>query len=373
VFVRNVDNDRDRLIERLLPETLRGATAPSDACLDAETAAAWADDTLSPRERSTGEAHAAGCARCQALLATLVRTSPPTAAHSWFRLPTLAWVAPLTAVAAGLIVWTILPPRATLAPADRVVSRSGPVATAPAAPPVASAPPATSEAASASTGSAMEARAADQRRELRDALEKTEPASTRARAFADAGRGSAGPPAAPAMPERSADKAAPPVPAAAPAPSAAEAVAPLAETVTVAPMAARAATGSLVARQLDAVRQQAVIVSPNPSHRWRIAADGVVLHSIDGGSTWETQHTGASVTLTAGASPSPSICWLVGPGGLVLLSTDGRSWQALPFKENVDLLSVRATDDKIATVTAAGGGSFSTTDRGVTWTPLPNR
>jgi photosystem II stability/assembly factor-like uncharacterized protein len=219
----------------------------------------------------------------------------------------------------------------------------------------------------------MEARAADQRRELRDALEKTAPSSARARSFADADRGSAGPPAAPAMPERSTDTAAPPVPAPPPAPSAAEAVAPLAETVIVAPMAARAATGSLVARQLDAVRQQAVIVSPNPSHRWRIAADGVILHSIDGGSTWEAQHTGASVTLTAGASPAPLICWLVGPGGLVLLSTDGRSWQALPFKENVDLLSVRATDDKTATVTAAGGGSFSTTDRGVTWTPLPNR
>ena len=140
-----------------------------------------------------------------------------------------------------------------------------------------------------------------------------------------------------------------------------------------APLAARAATGNVRARYLDAGRTQAAIISTNPRHRWLIAADGVVLHSIDGGSTWETQQTGASVTLTAGASPSPSICWLVGPGGLVLLSTDSRSWLALPFQEKVDLVSVRATDDKTATVTAAGGRSFSTTDRGVTWTPLSNR
>ena len=375
--MKNVDSDRDRLIERLLPEMLhaRAANAHSDECLDAEAAAAWADDTLGPHERSTAEAHAAGCARCQALLAAMVRTSPPAAVHSWFRLPALAWLAPLTAVAAGLIVWMMVPPRASVAPADRVVSRNEVAATSPAGEPVASPPPATNKPlASTPTERMREARAANQNNELRAALEKTKPASAPARSLADASRGATAPPAAPDEPERSsAYQAAAPVPPAAPAPSAAQQVAPLAEAVTVAPLAARAATGNVRARYLDAGRTQAAIISTNPRHRWLIAADGVVLHSIDGGSTWETQQTGASVTLTAGASPSPSICWLVGPGGLVLLSTDSRSWLALPFQEKVDLVSVRATDDKTATVTAAGGRSFSTTDRGVTWTPLSNR
>jgi photosynthesis system II assembly factor YCF48-like protein len=377
VFVRNVDRDRDRLIERLLPEMLhaRAANAQPDGCLDAEAAAAWADDALGPRERSTAEAHAAGCARCQALLAAMVRTSPPAAVHSWFRLPALAWLAPVTAVAAALIVWMIVPPRARVAPADRVVSRSEVVATAPAGEPVVSAPPATSKPPVKTPPERMrQARAANPNNDLRDALGKTGPASAPARSFADASRGAAAPAAAPGSPERSPSyQSATPTPAAAPPPAPAQTVAPLAETVTVAPFAARAATENVLARRLDAVRQPAAIISTDPRHRWLIAADGIVLHSIDGGSTWETQQTGASITLTAGASPSPSICWLVGPGGLVLLSTDSHSWRTLPFQEKVDLVSVRATDDKTATVTAAGGRSFSTTDRGVTWTAVPNR
>ena len=40
---------------------------------------------------------------------------------------------------------------------------------------------------------------------------------------------------------------------------------------------------------------------------------GAVQRSTDGGSTWETQQTGAAVPFTAGASPSSSVCWLGGP------------------------------------------------------------
>jgi photosystem II stability/assembly factor-like uncharacterized protein len=73
------------------------------------------------------------------------------------------------------------------------------------------------------------------------------------------------------------------------------------------------------------------------------------------------------MTLTAGSSPSPSICWLVGPEGTVLITTDGRTWQRMNFPEAVDLVSIRATDDKTATVTAVDGRVFTTTNRGLTW------
>jgi hypothetical protein len=364
-MMRNIDNDRDRSIERLLRETLHART--TTACLDPETAAAWADDALGPDQRSKAEAHAAGCARCQALLAALVRTSPPTAARSWFRLPTIGWLAPLTAVAAGLLVWMILPPPARFAPADRSVSRVDELAKAPAAAPVASAPtqskleaPAPKLKAASSAPGRTDIPLVDARaQQERDRLEKTAPASP--------------PPAPAAAPASSAaPNAVPPVPA--PAPSSAQDAAPPAATVAEQKALASPATaGSVFARRLTDARQQTVIVSTNPSIQWRIGADGAVLHTVDGGSTWETQRTGVASTLTAGASPSPSTCWLVGPRGIVLLSTDGRSWQTLPFQEKVDLVSVRPTDDKTATVTAADGRTFSTTDRGLTWTPSRSR
>ena len=112
----------------------------------------------------------------------------------------------------------------------------------------------------------------------------------------------------------------------------------------------------------------ALIPSPNPNIRWRIVPGGGVERSIDGGSTWQAQSTGVTVTLTAGAAPAPTICWLVGPGGIVLLSTDGRSWQRITFPEATGLSQIRATDDKNATVTTTDGRVFSTTDGGRTWT-----
>jgi photosystem II stability/assembly factor-like uncharacterized protein len=113
------------------------------------------------------------------------------------------------------------------------------------------------------------------------------------------------------------------------------------------------------------------IVSVDPARRWRIVPGGAVERSIDGGSTWETQETGVSVTLVAGASPLPPVCWLVGPGGIVLLQTDGRSWRRIAFPEPTDLVSIRASDEKTATVTTADGRMFSTADGGLSWTRSP--
>ena len=48
----------------------------ADACLDAETLAAWADGTLKAQAATAVEAHASSCARCMAVLAAMERTAP---------------------------------------------------------------------------------------------------------------------------------------------------------------------------------------------------------------------------------------------------------------------------------------------------------
>jgi len=92
-----------------------------------------------------------------------------------------------------------------------------------------------------------------------------------------------------------------------------------------------------------------------------------VERSTDGGVTWQPQSTGAAVRLTAGVAPSPTTCWLVGAGGVVLVSQDGQKWQRVAFPEAVDLTAIRAIDGSNATVTAADGRAFSTTDGGRSW------
>jgi photosystem II stability/assembly factor-like uncharacterized protein len=67
------------------------------------------------------------------------------------------------------------------------------------------------------------------------------------------------------------------------------------------------------------------------------------------------------------------MCWIVGRSGLVLLSSDGQTWRRLDFIDTtLDLVSVTARDGVAATVTAANGRSYSTTDAGRTWTLQEN-
>src|SRR5581483_3293845 len=82
-----------------------------DSCLDAETLAAWVDGGLSGSELQMAQSHVADCARCQALVGAMARTSaavpspePQRASRRW-----LAWVVPLTAAATASVIWTTMP------------------------------------------------------------------------------------------------------------------------------------------------------------------------------------------------------------------------------------------------------------------------
>src|SRR6188474_2969365 len=115
--VTNQKPDRDAAIDRLLAGRATRSPGdtpdPADACLDADTLAAWADGALDAGALATAEAHAADCARCQAMLAAMARTAPLAPARAvapWWK-PAFRWLVPLTAAAAAVLVWTIVPPR----------------------------------------------------------------------------------------------------------------------------------------------------------------------------------------------------------------------------------------------------------------------
>ncbi|HET7217666.1 MAG TPA: YCF48-related protein [Vicinamibacterales bacterium] len=97
----------DRGLERLLRQGLPPAD-PGDeaACLDADTIAAWIEDGLNASERAAAEVHAAGCARCQSMLAVMMRTMPADAEMqgSAIRRWTMMF-APALAAAAALALW----------------------------------------------------------------------------------------------------------------------------------------------------------------------------------------------------------------------------------------------------------------------------
>ena len=347
------NHDPDAAIERLLPAALQAGAdgASTDACLDAETLAAWADEALDARERKAAEAHAAGCGRCQALMAAMVRTAPPTIALSSASAKRSWWwmVVAMTPVAAALVVWFAVPKRAPVQQsesASAIVDQATPASPAPARP----VPPdeAQSNAPAKAPEEAAPQSAPAKTRTAAEAEQKIAPsASERSNVSADAEA-------------RTAAAAAPAAAPAAPAAAAAD-VAQRRESLAV------AGRLSAFANPLDSV-----IVSSNPATRFRLLPGGGVQRSADGGATWRSEVTGATETLTAGASPSPSVCWLIGPAGTVLLSTDGRSWQRLTFPEAADLRSITAADGENATVTTVDGRAFATTDGGRTWARPPD-
>jgi hypothetical protein len=96
--------DRDGAVEQWLrhQSTVEADLAPSAECLDAETMAAWIDRSLAGAARTDADAHVAGCARCQAIAATVARTESIadwSAAERRPRWRWLTWAVPLSAAA----------------------------------------------------------------------------------------------------------------------------------------------------------------------------------------------------------------------------------------------------------------------------------
>ena len=388
-------DQRDQSIDRLLRRLEPGADLPAtDTCVDAEMLAAWMDGSLSGDALDRAEHHAAGCARCQAMLASMARTTPKTeaAARPWWRMLPAKWVVPIAAAATALVVWVSVDrqPKAVVGP---VTTGQTARASEPVAPPTALA-----DAQERSEGAGQNARLAREKDAFARRAKAEAPTDGRAQRKSLSGPVAGGAVArqttdalGPSLQARSGNAASVASPAAAtPAPAApppttqampnatpVPAAEPsdarrIAETVTAPPesaakemrIAGRAADVAAFATGVEIRRR-----NRHSDGGCRLPA--TIQRSTDRGVTWKPQVAPAGIVLTAGSSPARDVCWIVGRAGAVLLSTDGTTWQLRPFPEAVNLTAVRASDAKTAVVTTSDGRQFSTTDGGATWSRLP--
>jgi hypothetical protein len=128
-----------------------------------------------------------------------------------------------------------------------------------------------------------------------------------------------------------------------------------------------AGTGSVV----DASRGATAIAVQPPDHLvvWMVGPHGAISH-YSRAAGWAPQASGVTVDLTAGSAPSTSICWIVGRAGTILRTLDGVRWSKIDAPVSDDLSSVIAGNATDATITAADGRRFSTSNGGVTWRRL---
>jgi hypothetical protein len=402
-------HDRDRVVDELLRRTLRSqASTPSpEDCPDAETLAAWFDGGLDERARTLVMSHASACARCQAALGVLARTAPVTVTVPWWRRQWKAWLVPVTAAATAATLWMVVPGQRE----SMEVSPTRPAAEAGVegrqAQERLEPRPDAANSASASAPLTVGSRVSEAARPGA-ATEKREPApagaDTRERAQADrlvekpataepVGRAAAepqfAPVPAPSQPRRDAPASEAPRPASGAAagggvatPRDQPAVGGLADAQArdrlSAPAGARAEEAEARSRASEAARQEGAakqliardVISPDPAVRWRWDSAGIQ-RSRDAGATWESIPLARAADIAAASAPARDVCWLVGRGGLVLRTVDGRTFQALLFPEKVDLVGVKATDARSASVTAADGRVLTTTDGGNRWGVRP--
>lgn len=331
------ERSRDESVEHLLRRHGRAGATPADACLDAEVVAAWLAGGLARHELEAVQAHAASCARCQAIVAAAAGIEPVAVPHiPWWSVLKVQWLIPITAAAAAAALWFYVTP-ARPGPASVQMARVDQTSPSPAPSPSNVPAPASpvrqlsktesgrekAQVPPPSAANAIEQRAREQKPSvLQDAAKS---------ARAEAAPAAAAPSPAPASP------------------TTLQAPAGLAESVNV----------------------RFEVVSPDPARRWRPAGRGLVERSTDGGRTWVRQDVPTAAEITAGSSPSGDVCWLAGRSGVVALSTDGRTWTLRPLAEAIDIAAIHATDATSAEATTYDGRRFTTRDAGVTWSHPP--
>lgn len=129
--------------------------------------------------------------------------------------------------------------------------------------------------------------------------------------------------------------------------------------------AAAPAFSPAATNRVDDAAAWTIVTSPSNRQVYRFRERSIE-YSTDGGKSWSGAVPGSPATLLAGVAVSENAGWFVGERGTVVLATSGRT-AAVPVPASIDLVSVRATNGLVASVTSRDGRVFTTADGGRTW------
>ena len=111
------------------------------------------------------------------------------------------------------------------------------------------------------------------------------------------------------------------------------------------------------------------IAFPTTADGWFVADAGIVMHSADGGVTWQSQRAGTPVALDAVAFVGPQIGWLVGASGVIRHTVDGGAhWLRQRSGTSLALYAVAFADAQHGWAVGDRGLILRTVNGGTTWT-----
>jgi hypothetical protein len=350
--------------------------ASTDPCPSPEIFAAYYEHSLDPEETERYDAHIASCATCRATLAGVARASLgddaaiATDEHrvsrwKWRRLS--LWLVPAAAAACAVFIAFTVHQRSTANHEQAAAVAELRSAPAPSSEPLPAPPPPTIASDAAITPDST--RALDRKSRQPVAALKM-PMAPKPAAPAPA------PPlrSAPATVNGNADAASATVEVtpsdAAPAPPRIQRDARQQSLQNFSAGSAMALSKKAKAAPQQAATPQAkdhlVVKSPDSTITWTIHTNHVQ-YTENGTPAPVQDFLPTNSAIAAGSAPGGKTCWLVGSGGAVVRTTDGRSWLAATPPTSADLTAVTAQNARSATVTAADGKTYTTTDGGQTW------
>jgi photosystem II stability/assembly factor-like uncharacterized protein len=155
---------------------------------------------------------------------------------------------------------------------------------------------------------------------------------------------------------------------------------PISAVLTVAALMAPALQAGELPRFADAPLRAVQFVDANEG--WIVGDDGVILHTLDGGQTWERQPSGVRASLRSVCFLDPftgyvagreSVPFGAGSAGVILFTRDGGvKWERISARELPGLNKIKFLSTRVGFVAGDGSdlypsGLFFTEDAGASW------
>jgi photosystem II stability/assembly factor-like uncharacterized protein len=107
---------------------------------------------------------------------------------------------------------------------------------------------------------------------------------------------------------------------------------------------------------------------PTPQDGWACGRWGTIVHSADGGITWEKQESGTDYTLSCIFFADQENGWAVGDGGTIIHTRDGgKTWEPQTSPVPYFLMAVRFASPKKGWICTERTTILHTEDGGKTW------
>jgi photosystem II stability/assembly factor-like uncharacterized protein len=111
------------------------------------------------------------------------------------------------------------------------------------------------------------------------------------------------------------------------------------------------------------------VASPDPSDIWIAGEQGLIMHSANGGLTWNTQSSLTSQDILRLRFVDANNGWAVGANGTIVHTVDGGGhWTVQPSGTAAKLLDVRFVDAQNGWAVGTGTTILHTSNAGATWT-----